>query len=57
MSWFTVFVFAVGVLVGVFLTCLVVASDDGERDEEVDALIYKAGFEKGYRQGKRDREE
>ena len=57
MSWFTVFVFAVGVLVGVFLTCLVVASDDGERDEEVDALIYKAGFKKGYRQGKRDREE
>ena len=57
MSWFTVFVLAVGVLVGMFLTCLVVASDDGERDEGADALIYQAGWSEGYRQGKRDREE
>ena len=57
MSWFTVFVLAVGVLVGMFLTCLVVTSDDGERDEGADALIYQAGWSEGYRQGKRDREE
>ena len=46
--------FVIGLLLGMFTTCILVASDDVELE---DALSYKVGFEEGYRQGKRDREE